>query len=78
MQAELDSLAKRKVFGPVVQIPEGIQLVGCKWVFVRNRNEKNEITRYKARLVAQGFSQRPGIDYEETSHLLWMLSHSSF
>jgi hypothetical protein len=40
--------------------------VGYKWVFVRKRNEKNEIIRYKARLVAQGFSQRPSIDYEET------------
>ena len=40
--------------------------MGYKWVFVRKRNENNEITRYKARLVAQGFSQRPGIDYEET------------
>ena len=40
--------------------------VGYKWVFVRKRNEKNEIMRYKARLVAQGFSQRPGVDYEET------------
>ncbi|KAL6319511.1 hypothetical protein AAG906_014187 [Vitis piasezkii] len=40
--------------------------VGYKWVFVRKRNENNEIIRYKARLVAQGFSQRPGIDYEET------------
>jgi hypothetical protein len=40
--------------------------VGYKWVFVRKRNEKNEIIRYKTRLVAQGFSQRPGIDYEET------------
>ena len=41
-------------------------LVGYKWVFVRKRNEKNEIMRYKARLIVQGFSQRPSIDYEET------------
>ena len=40
--------------------------MGFKWVFVRKRNEKNEIVRYKARLVVQDFSQRPGIDYEET------------
>ena len=43
-----------------------MQPVGYRWVFVRKQNEKNEIVRYKARLVAQGFSQRPGIDYEET------------
>ncbi|KAK9932128.1 hypothetical protein M0R45_019377 [Rubus argutus] len=66
IQAELDSLTKRTVFGPVVPIPSGIKPVVYKWVFVRKRNEKNEIVRYKARLVAQGFSQRPGIDYEET------------
>uniref|UniRef100_A0A2N9G6F8 Reverse transcriptase Ty1/copia-type domain-containing protein n=1 Tax=Fagus sylvatica TaxID=28930 RepID=A0A2N9G6F8_FAGSY len=65
-KAELNSLLKREVFGPIVQTPEGVMPVGYKWVFVRKRNEKNEIIRYKARLVAQGFSQKPGIDYEET------------
>ena len=66
IQVELNSLTKREVFGPVVQTPEDVKPVGCKWVFVQKRNENNEIIRYKAQLVAQGFSQRPGIDYEET------------
>ncbi|GJY78501.1 disease resistance CC-NBS-LRR class family protein [Tanacetum coccineum] len=66
MQAELNSLNKRKVFGPIVTTPRDVKPVGCRWIFVQKRNEKNEVTRYKARLVAQGFSQRPGIDYEET------------
>ncbi|KAM2817807.1 hypothetical protein COP1_041878 [Malus domestica] len=66
IQVELDSLEKCKVFGPVVPTPPHVKPVGYKWVFVRKRNEKNEIVRYKARLVAQGFSQRPGIDYDKT------------
>ena len=64
--AELISLDKREVFGPVSRTPSHIHPVGYKWVFVRKRNENNEISRYKARLVAQGFTQRPGVDYEET------------
>ena len=66
MQAELHSLIKRDVFGPVVQTPASIKPVGNKCVFVRKRNEDNDIIRYKTRLVAQDFSQRPRIDYEET------------
>ncbi|KAL0300144.1 UNVERIFIED_CONTAM: Retrovirus-related Pol polyprotein from transposon RE1 [Sesamum calycinum] len=66
IEAELNSLAQRKVFGPVVLTPEDVKSVGYKWVFVRKRNEQGKIVRYKTRLVAQGFSQRPSIDYEET------------
>ena len=65
IQSELNSLAM-KFFGPIVQTPNGIKPVGYKWIFVRKRNEKNEIQRYKARLVAQEFSQRLDVDYEET------------
>ncbi|GJV23042.1 disease resistance CC-NBS-LRR class family protein [Tanacetum coccineum] len=66
MQAELNSLNKRNVFGPIVTTHRDVKHVGYRWIFVRKRNDKNEVTRYKARLVAQGFSQRPGIDYKET------------
>ena len=56
MQAELNLLMKREVFRHVVQTPKGVKPVEYKWVFVRKRNENNKIIRYKARLVAQGFS----------------------
>ena len=70
IKAELNSLAKQEVFGPVILTPNDIKSMGYKWVFVQKRNEQNEIVRYKARLVAQGFTQRPGIDYEETYSLM--------
>ncbi|XP_070021438.1 uncharacterized protein [Nicotiana sylvestris] len=44
IQSELNSLAKREVFRPIVQTPNGIKPVGYKWVFVRKRNEKNELS----------------------------------
>ena len=62
MQAELDSLNKRNIFGPIIPIPKTVKPIGYKWVFVRKRNEKNEIIRYKARLIAQGFSHSPNMD----------------
>ena len=52
MQIELNSLMKRDIFRLVVQTPKGVKPVEYKWVFVRKRNENNEIIRYKARLVA--------------------------
>jgi len=63
---QLNSLAKREVFGSVVQIPKGVKPVGYKWVFVRKQNEENEIVRYKTRLMAQELLQRLDIDYDET------------
>jgi hypothetical protein len=40
--------------------------MGFTWVFIWKWNENNEVVRYKAGLVAQGFTQRPGIDFNET------------
>ena len=63
---ELASLAKRGVFSSVIPTPPKTFPAGFKWVFIQKWNENNEVVRYKARLVAQGFTQRPGFDFNET------------
>ena len=61
---------KQYLFRSIVQTLKSVKHVRYKWVFVRKCNENNEIIRYKTRLIAQGFSQGPGIDYEETYSLV--------
>ncbi|CAO1623972.1 unnamed protein product [Parajaminaea phylloscopi] len=66
MQEEWNSLVSRETFEHVDKLPEGKNLVGHKWVLVTKRNLDGNIRKHKARLVAQGFTQIYGIDYNET------------
>ena len=50
----------------VVELPRDRTPVGSKWVFKLKNNADGSIERYKARLIAQGFSQKFGTDYDET------------
>jgi len=55
----------------LTQPPQGIQPIGCKWVFKNKYNVDGSFQRHKARLVAKGFHQHAGIDYSETfSHVV--------
>ena len=63
MESEFSSLKLNEVW-ELVDPPSESPVVKCKWIFKRKRNVKGVL--YKARLVAQGYAQRPGIDYEET------------
>jgi hypothetical protein len=50
----------------LLKLPAGRKAIGSKWVFKIKRNADGSIERYKARVVAQGFSQRPSINFTET------------
>ncbi|XP_058776684.1 uncharacterized protein LOC131651013 [Vicia villosa] len=57
IDTELNPLKNRKVFGHIMATPKYVKPVGYKWVFfVRKRNEKNVIVKYKALLVAKVFN----------------------
>ena len=65
MGAEFQSLQANQVWD-LVPPPKDRKVISSKWVFKCKVGENGLFERYKARLVAQGYSQRPGIDYEET------------
>jgi len=46
--------------------PVGQKVVGCKWVFKTKVDKNGQVEKYKARLVAQRFSQIPRVDFDET------------
>ncbi|KAL0294442.1 UNVERIFIED_CONTAM: Retrovirus-related Pol polyprotein from transposon TNT 1-94 [Sesamum radiatum] len=50
----------------LVDPPKGVKPVGCKWVYKRKLGADGEVTTFKARFVAKGYTQRPGVDFEET------------
>lgn len=65
MKEEIENLRRNKTWD-LVGKPNDKNIVGCKWVFVTKKKLNGELERHKARLVAQGFSQKQYVDYNET------------
>ena len=65
VESELGNLTGKGTWEEAV-LPAGRKVIGCKWVLKTKTDADGNVIKYKARLVAQGFSQQPGIDFEET------------
>ncbi|GJT96342.1 putative ribonuclease H-like domain-containing protein [Tanacetum coccineum] len=64
MQEELLQVKLQKVW-TLVDLPNGKRAIGTKWVFRNKKDERGIVVKNKARLVAQGYTQEEGIDYDE-------------
>ncbi|GJX83594.1 putative ribonuclease H-like domain-containing protein [Tanacetum coccineum] len=64
MQEELLQFKLQKVW-TLVDLPNGKRAIGTKWVFRNKKDERGILVRKKARLVAQGYTQEEGINYDE-------------
>ncbi|KAH9657669.1 CCHC-type domain-containing protein [Citrus sinensis] len=65
IQEELNQFERNNVW-ELVPNPEHQSIIGTKWVFRNKMDESSVIVRNKARLVAQGYNQEEGIDFDET------------
>ncbi|GKA28926.1 putative ribonuclease H-like domain-containing protein [Tanacetum coccineum] len=64
IQEELLQFKLQKVC-TLVDLPNGKRAIGTKWVFRNKKDERGIMIRNKARLIAQGYTQEEGIDYDE-------------
>jgi hypothetical protein len=64
MQEELLQFRIQKVW-KLVDLPKGQRAIGTKWVYRNKKDERGIVIKNKARLVAQGYTQEEGIDYDE-------------
>ncbi|GJT41646.1 putative ribonuclease H-like domain-containing protein [Tanacetum coccineum] len=69
MQKELLQFKIQKVW-TLVDLPSGKKAIGTKWVYRNKKDERGIVVRNKARLVAQGYKQKEGIDYDEVFTLV--------
>lgn len=65
MLAEFNSTVQNRTWD-LVSVTEHMNIVGCRWIFTIKYNPDGTIDRYKARIVAKGYHQQPGVDFTDT------------
>ena len=69
MEDEFSSFQTKNTWKLVPPVP-GVNLIDSRWIFKVKLHADDSIERYKASLVAKGFKQRYGLDYDETFSLV--------
>ena len=72
MDCEMESMYSNSVWS-LVEAPKWVKPIGCKLIYKRKRRPDGKVETFIARLVAKAYTQKEGIDYEETFSLVAML-----
>lgn len=64
MEQEMESIEKNQAWN-LVELPPDAKMIGAKWVYKTKFDEHGNIDKYKAHLVAKGYAQEFGVDYNE-------------
>ena len=64
MKLEMESMYSNSVW-ELVDPPEGIKPIGCKWIYKRKRGANGKVENVQSKIAAKGFTQK-GADYKDT------------
>jgi hypothetical protein len=62
MESEIEAIQKNNTWD-LTNLPRDAKIVGVKWIYKIKLNEHREVNKYKAHLVAKGYTQQHGMDY---------------
>ena len=65
MREEMSVLDKNKTW-EIIERPKGKNIVDCKWIFTLKYKADGSLKGHKAKLIAKGYTQTYGVDYQET------------
>ena len=75
MDEEIECIEKNQT-SELVDVPKDKDVIGVKWINKIKQDVDGNVQKHKEIMVARGFTQQPGIDFNETLHLLraWIQS----
>ena len=65
MDEEIECIEKNQT-GELVDVPKDKDVISVKWIYKTKKDDHGNVQKHKARMVARGFTQQPGIDFNET------------